>query len=88
MLFDTQCYGTYTEILLINYPLKYIDCYKYLGHNISNHLDDESDMKSKICLLYGRSKMLIRKFYFCSSSVYKIDCSPLIAVIHISVFYG
>ena len=51
-------------------------------------LDDESDMKSKIGLLYGRSDMLIRKLYLCSSSVKKIDCSPLIAVIHISVFYG
>ena len=69
MLFDAQCYGTYTELLLNNSPLKYVDCYKYLGHNINNKLDDESDMKSKIGLLYGRSNMLIRKFYFCSSSV-------------------
>ena len=87
MLFDTQCYGTYTEILLNNSPLKYVDCCKYLGHNINNKLDDESDMKSKIGLLYGCSNMLIRKFYLCSSSV-KNNCSPLIAVIHISVFYG
>ena len=65
MLFDTQCYGTYTQILLNN-SLKYVDCY-----NINNKLDDESDMKSKIGLLYGRSNMLIRKFYFCSSSVNK-----------------
>ena len=69
MLFDTQWYGTYTEILRNNSPLKYVDCYKYLGHNINNKLDDESDMKSKISLLYGRSNMLIHKFYFCSSSV-------------------
>ena len=31
-------------------------------------LDDESDMKSKIGLLYGRSNMLIRKLYLLFST--------------------
>ena len=48
---------------------KYVDVYKYLGHNIDNKLNDETDMKSKERSLYGRSNQLIQKFYFCSNRV-------------------
>ena len=43
--------------------------YKYLGHIIDNKCNDEADKKSKERCLYGRSNMLIRKFYFCSNAV-------------------
>ena len=64
MLFDTQCYGTHTEILLNNSPLKYVDYYKYLDHNINNKLDDESDMKSKKVFSMGVVKCLFLNFIF------------------------
>ena len=42
---------------------------KYLGHIITNNLSDEADIVDKIRGLYGRSNMLLRKFYFCSDHV-------------------
>lgn len=69
MLFDTRKYGTDTDIVLNGNTLLYVEKYKYLGHIIDNKLNDEADMKSKIGQLYGRSNMLIRKFYFCSTDV-------------------
>ena len=69
MLFDTRNIGFNIEICLNNVPMKYTECYKYLGHIIDNKLKDEADMKSKERSLYGRSNMLIRKFYFCSTVV-------------------
>ena len=69
MHFDTKLYGNNTQIFLNDHLLKYVDVYKYLGHNIDNKLNDETDMKSKERSLYGRSNQLIRKFYFCSNRV-------------------
>ena len=69
MLFDTRMYNNYDDISLNDVTLKYVEKYKYLGHIITNKLSDDADMKSKIDLLYARSNMLVRKFYFCSSAV-------------------
>ena len=43
--------------------------YTYLGHIITDNLCDEADIKAKVGCLYGRSNMLLRKFYFCSERV-------------------
>ena len=69
MLFDTRKYGANCEVFLGGKPLVYVDNYKYLGHIIDNKLSDEADMNSKIGQLYGRSNILIRKFYFCTTEV-------------------
>ena len=63
--------------------------YKYLGHIICDDLLDENDIKSKERSLYGRSNILLRKFYFCSKKVKnKLNCSHLIVVMCIYVPYG
>jgi len=69
MFFDTLKCGERANILLDGNALDYVSNFKYLGHIIDNKLNDELDMKSKERMLYGRSNMLIRKFYFCSALV-------------------
>ena len=69
MLFDTIKCGNHANILVNGNALDYVSNFKYLGHIIDNKLNDELDMKSKERMMYGRSNMLIRKFYFCSASV-------------------
>ena len=43
--------------------------YTYLGHIITDNLCDEPDIKAKVGCLYGRSNILLRKFYFGSERV-------------------
>ena len=43
--------------------------YKYLGHIVRDDRSDEDDIKSKERSLYGRSNLLLRQFYFCSTAV-------------------
>ena len=69
MFFNTLKCGKRAIILLDSNALDYVSNFKYLGHIIDNKLNDELDMKSKERMLYGRSNVLIRKFYFCSAFV-------------------
>ena len=46
-----------------------IKSYTYLGHIITDNLCDEPDIKAKVGCLYGRSNILLRKFYFGSERV-------------------
>ena len=50
-------------------PLHVTKSYTYLGHIITDNLCDEADIKAKVGCLYGRSNILLRKFYFCSERV-------------------
>ena len=43
--------------------------YTYLGHIITDNLCDDADIKAKVGCLYGRSNILLRKFYFCIECV-------------------
>ena len=43
--------------------------YTYLGHIITDNLCDEPNIKAEVGCLYGRSNILLRKFYFCSEPV-------------------
>ena len=69
MFFNTLKCGKRANILLDGNALDYVSNFKYLGHIIDNKLNDELDMKSKERMLYGRSNVLIRKFYFYSAFV-------------------
>ena len=84
MIFDTNKYGNCVNINIGSNILSDVKSYKYLGHIINNSLSDDEDMKAKERSLYGRSNMLIRKFYFCSNSVkcklFMSYCSNMIYV--------
>ena len=69
MFFGTLKCDKRANILLDGNALDYVSNFLYLGHIIDNKLNDELDMKSKERMLYGRSNVLIRKFYFCSAFV-------------------
>lgn len=49
--------------------IKYVDSYKYLGHMITNNLNDESDVKRVIRNLYVRCNILFRRYNKCSRRV-------------------
>ena len=69
MFFDTLKYGHMKDIMLGQNALSVIKSYTYLGHIITDNLCDEPDNKAKVGCLYGRSNILLRKFYFCSERV-------------------
>ena len=90
MFFDTLKYGHMKDIMLGQNALSVIKSYTYLGHIITDTLCDEPDIKAKVGCLYGRSNILLRKFYFCServkkrlfssycSNLYCVHCGPSI----------
>ena len=61
--------------------------YTYLGNIITDNLFDEADIKAKVGCIYGRSNILLRKFYFCSERV-KNRPFAVIIVICICVLCG
>ena len=65
-VFDTLTYGHIKNIMLGQNTLHVTESYTYLGHVITDNLCDETDIKAKVGCLYGRSNILLRKFYFCS----------------------
>ena len=69
MFFDTLKCGHMKDIMLGQNTLHVTKSYTYLGHIITDNLCDEADIKAKVGCLYGRSNMLLRKFYFCSERV-------------------
>ena len=69
VFFDTLKYGHMKDILLGQNALSVTKSYTYLGQIITDNLCDEPDIKAKVGCLYGRSNILLRKFYFCSERV-------------------
>ena len=69
MFFDTVKYGRMKNIMLGQKTLNVTKSYTYLGPIITYNLCDEADIKAKVGCLYGRSNILLRKFYFCSERV-------------------
>ena len=71
MFFDTMTYGHMKNIMLGQKTLNVTKSYMgtYLGHIITDNLCDEADIKAKVGCLYGRSNILLRKFYFRSERV-------------------
>ena len=54
---------------------------KYLGHIITDTLEDDADMSRQRRVLYMQANMLIRKFHYCSVEVkvnlFRAYCTPL-----------
>ena len=54
---------------------------KYLGHIITDQMDDDEDMYRQRRVLYAQANMLIRKFHFCTDdvkiSLFRAYCTPL-----------
>ena len=71
MFFNTKKTGFEVDVKLGDAVLNTTTgkSYKYLGHEICDDLSDENDIKYKERSLYGRSNILLRKFYFCSKKV-------------------
>ena len=65
--------------------------YTYLGHIITDNLCDEADIKAKVGCLYGRSNILLTKFYFCFERVKNrlfsdivVTCISVLCVVHLA----
>ena len=71
MFFDTLKHGHMTNITLGQITLHVTKSYIYLGHIglIPDNLCDDADIKAKVGCIYGRSNVMLRKFYFCSERV-------------------
>ena len=69
MFFDTLKCGHMKNIMLGQNTLHVTKSYTYIGHIITDNLCDEADIKAKVGFIYGRSNILLRKFYFCSERV-------------------
>ena len=70
MFFDTLKYGYMKDIMLgQKNALSMTKSYTYIGHIITDNLCDGPDIKVEVGCLYGRSNILLRKFYFSSERV-------------------
>lgn len=58
-------------------------CTKYLGHIITDRLEDDADMYRQRRMLYVQANMLVRKFHHCSDDVkvrlFRAYCTPMYA---------
>ena len=45
---------------------------RYLGHMITNGLDDNKDIKRQLRSFYGKANMLLHTFNYCSADVKKL----------------
>ena len=59
----------FPEFILNGHSLRYVSELCYLGHVISNSINDENDIHREICNMYIRANMLFRKFNKCSTNV-------------------
>jgi len=55
-------------VIAISY-LEFVKCFKYLGHMITDALDDDLDIQRKIRNLFTRTNILARRFGKCSTHV-------------------
>ena len=55
-------------MIAISY-LEFVKCFKYLGHMITDALDDDLDIQRKIRNLFTRTNILARRFGKCSTHV-------------------
>ena len=55
-----------------NCDIQYVMSYKYLGHVISNDMNDDEDIQKEIRNMFIRTNILFRKFSKCSLSVKKM----------------
>lgn len=71
----------YPVFRLSNNNLEVCKMIKYLGHCITDDLNDDDDIYRQCCKLYAQANTIARKFTFCSTQVkaalFKAYCTPL-----------
>ena len=59
--------------------IHFVDCFKYLGHIITDNARDDDDIKREVRNLFVRTNVLIRKFHLCfrvvKITLFKSYCS-------------
>jgi exonuclease III len=71
LIFKARKYNSTTEpkIMLCGVPLKVVDRFKYLGHMLTENLNDDLDLERERRAMAIRGNMLARRFARCSESV-------------------
>ena len=59
----------FPEFTLAGCKLKFVDSFRYLGHNIDNCLCDDQDINRELKALFTRTNILSRRFKRCSVQV-------------------
>ena len=59
----------FLPILLNGKPLKFCKSIKYLGHVITDTLEDNDDVMKQTASIYARGNMIINTFKFCTDEV-------------------
>ena len=86
---------SFPPVFLGKQEITLVNGYKYLGHFISDNLNDDVDIKSQTRLIYARGNMLSRNFTNCSNEVkqvlfrsymYNIYCCSLWSVFSQGVY--
>ena len=86
---------SFPPVLLGKKEITLVNTYKYLGHFISDNLNDNVDIKSQTRLIYARGNMLSQNFNNCSNEVkqvlfrsymYNIYCCSLWSVFSQDVY--
>jgi len=60
---------SFPAFTLCDYPLLFVNKFKYLGHIIENSYSDDSDINREIKMLFTRTNVLCRRFKRCSLAV-------------------
>ena len=68
---DAKCVTHFPSVYINNKVIAKVTKYKYLGHYITDSINDEEDMNKQVQLNYARSNMLGRTFKNCS---YDVKC--------------
>ena len=76
-----------TSVMMNDTVIKMESACRYLGHMITDDLDDNEDIKRQLRSFYGKANMLLRTFNYCSADVKK-NCFPLIVVVCILATCG
>ena len=61
-----------TSVMMNGTVIKMLSSCKYLGHMITDGLDDNEDIKRQLRTFYGEANMLLRTFNYCSADVKKM----------------
>ena len=87
MYLDTMNIGNDVGVLLGEASLAVAHTYKYIGHILTNHLSDESDMEEKLRCRYVCQELYLENFTFVLKRS-RIHYSHTIVAMFIYVLYG
>ena len=60
-----------TSVMMNDVVIKMESSCRYLGHVVTDSLEDIEDIKRQLRSLYGKANMLLRTFNYCSADVKK-----------------